>query len=100
MQKSLEQGGQQAHLNEMGGIQRGAEYILDECPFCGKYRHCYVNIDKSVFKCHSCGEAGHISRLNMDNLQIRAKSTVKKIDLPPNEYFPETAFIRECRQNT
>ena len=97
MQNGLEKSGQQTHLNSPG-ILKGSEYLLDECPFCGKYRHCYANIDKAVFKCHSCGEAGHLSRLNMDNLQIRAKSTQKKIDLPPNEYFPETAFIYTERE--
>jgi DNA primase len=41
----------------------GDEFVLEECPWCAKARHCYANPGQGTFYCFKCHESGPIIRL-------------------------------------
>ena len=47
---------------------RQGNEAIGNCPFCEKERHLYFNIQKAVFDCKKCGEAGSFTKL-CDQLQ-------------------------------
>lgn len=50
-----------------GKFARGDEYLLDECPTCGKANHCFYNTETCIGWCHSCQlvikSARHLAKL-------------------------------------
>lgn len=37
----------------------GTQAVADECPFCGKENHFYLNVEKGLYDCKVCGEQGN-----------------------------------------
>lgn len=63
-----------SHLNISKHVQEASgPHVIADCPFCGKVKHLYVNMESGAWDCKVCGESGGFWKL-ADKLGVRVRS--------------------------
>ena len=66
----------------------GNQFVLAECPLCGKAKKFYISIEKGLWDCKVCGEKGNLYQLKekMGDLLAKTKVSKRKSKPMPKEY--------------
>ena len=78
------------------------EVLLNECPYCNKQKHLYMNIENGLFNCKRCFVSGGLSKLIKDfdtEFIYKAiyKEKIKYIE-PIKQNIPDKNYLTEVRK--
>lgn len=63
-----------------GVVQRGKNYVMDKCPFCGGEHTLLISPKHHIFKCFACGKTGSGISLLMESKGITLEEALAYIN--------------------
>src|SRR5208283_3980551 len=83
-------------ISEYVPLKRAGKEYKGLCPFhTDKHPSFYVNPDKGIYKCFSCGEGGHVIGFVQKIKKIEFKEAVRELAQRYNVQLVETAEARQ-----
>lgn len=70
----------------LGGSNQ--DELITDCPFCGKERHFYINVESKLWNCKVCDKKGHFLKF-LEEISIRNSNNIT------SEQYQELAIHRE-----